>query len=86
MKKATTSFDKLSTPTTSIEHHPTPNSTVPLGRTATRGAKLGVQAFGRELVAVWQPRGPETLSGNALRKLRLSYAPPQVVIDASAAG
>jgi hypothetical protein len=39
-----------------------------------------------KLVAEWQQRGPETLSGLAVRKLRLALAPPQSVITASAAG
>jgi hypothetical protein len=38
------------------------------------------------LIAEWQQRGPETLSGLAVRKLRLVVAPPQSVITASAAG
>lgn len=33
--------------------------------------------FGRDLVAEWQQRGPETLSGHSLRKLRVSFAPMQ---------
>lgn len=37
------------------------------------------------LVAEWQ-FGPETLSGLAIRKLRLAFAPPQSAIIASAAG
>jgi hypothetical protein len=39
-----------------------------------------------KLIAEWQQRGPETLSGLALRKLRLTFAPPQFVTTASAAG
>jgi hypothetical protein len=31
----------------------------------------------RKLVAEWQQRGPETLSGRMLRKLRLAFAPSQ---------
>jgi hypothetical protein len=30
-----------------------------------------------KLVAEWQPRGPETLSGRMLGKLRLAFAPSQ---------
>ena len=37
------------------------------------------------LIAEWQQRGPETLSGLALRKLRLVLAPTQSVITAGAA-
>lgn len=39
-----------------------------------------------KLIAEWQERGPETLSGLAVRKLRLSFAPSQVVVAVSAAG
>jgi hypothetical protein len=45
-----------------------------------------VQPFLPRLIAEWQQRGPETLSGSALRKLRLAFALPQSVIIASAAG
>jgi len=51
-----------------------------------RPKHLVVQPFGRKLVAELQQRGPETLSGHALRKLRLAFAPPQPVTTASAAG
>jgi hypothetical protein len=55
-------------------------------RPMIRGPKrLVVQPFGRKLVAEWQQRGPETLSGHAVRKLRLAFAPPHVT-TASAAG
>ena len=37
------------------------------------------------LIAEWQQRGPETLSGVALRKLRLVLAPTQSVVTAGAA-
>jgi len=39
-----------------------------------------------KLIAEWQERGPETLSGVAVRKLRLSFAPSQLVVAASIAG
>jgi hypothetical protein len=42
-------------------------------------------ARGSKLVAEWQQHGPETLSGLAVRKLRLTFAPQSVLI-ASAAG
>lgn len=64
---------------TAIERHLTPKAT-------NSPVRLGLQPFGRELVADWQQRGPETLAGHALRKLRLAFAPPQSVIAASAAG
>ena len=37
-----------------------------------------------KLVAEWQQRGPETLSGLVVRKLRLSFAPAQSLLIASA--
>jgi hypothetical protein len=43
-----------------------------------------IQSRARKL-AEWQQRGPEALSGHTIRKLRLSFAPPQSVITASAA-
>jgi hypothetical protein len=49
-----------------------------MGRTIQRRAS--------KLVAEWQQRGPETLSGHAFRKLRLVFAPAQYVITASTAG
>ena len=39
-----------------------------------------------KLTAEWQEGGPETLSGLAVRKLRLSFAPSQLMVAASAAG
>jgi hypothetical protein len=44
-----------------------------------------IQSRARTLIAEWQQRGPEALSGHTIRKLRLSFAPPQSVITASAA-
>ena len=41
---------------------------------------------GKELVVEWQQRGPETLSGYTMRKLRLALSPTQSVVAASAAG
>jgi len=38
-----------------------------------------------KLIAEWQERGPETISGLAVRKLRLSFAPSQFMVAASAA-
>jgi hypothetical protein len=38
-----------------------------------------------KLIAEWQEHGPETLSGLAVRKLRLSFAPSQLMVAASAA-
>ena len=48
--------------------------------------RLGLQSRAAKLVAEWQQRGPETLSGYAVRKLRLALAPSQSVIIATAAG
>jgi hypothetical protein len=39
-----------------------------------------------KLVAEWQERGLETLSGHTFRKLRVAFAQPESVIAASAAG
>jgi hypothetical protein len=47
--------------------------------------RLGIQSRAAKLVAEWQQRGPETLSGLVIRKLRLSFAPTQSVLIASAA-
>jgi hypothetical protein len=44
------------------------------------------QPVAAKLVATWQQRGPETLSGVAVRKLRLAFAPADFVLTASAAG
>jgi hypothetical protein len=55
-----------------------PQSTIPPVQLGQSGAS--------KLVAEWQQPGPETLSGHALRKLRLALAPAQSVITASAAG
>ena len=50
-----------------IERHMNPQSKV-----------VPVQSRAAELVAEWQQRGPETLSGHALRKLRLATSYPGV--------
>jgi hypothetical protein len=62
----------------SSKRHMNPQSTIP-------PVELG-HARVSKLVAEWQQRGPETLSGFAVRKLRLSFAPTQSVLTASAAG
>jgi hypothetical protein len=48
--------------------------------------ELGLQPSAPGLVAEWQQRGPETISGYALRKLRLAFAPTHSVIATGAAG
>ena len=53
---------------------------------ASRMTRAVVQASPPSLIAEWQERGPETLSGHALRKLRLALAPSQSAITAGAAG
>ena len=58
-----------------IEHH-----------IASRTTRAVVQSSAPGLIGEWQERGPETLSGHALRKLRLALAPSQSVITAVAAG
>ena len=47
---------------------------------------VSVKSRAAKFVAEWQERGPETLSGLAVRKLRLTFAPTQSVLIASAAG
>jgi hypothetical protein len=61
-----------------IKRHPIPQSEASFVELGEKGAL--------ELVAEWQERGPETLSGHTFRKLRLAFAPPESVITASAAG
>jgi hypothetical protein len=53
-------------------------------RSTMSPARLGRCAS--KFVAEWQDRGPETLSGLAMRKLRLSFAPSPLVVAASAVG
>jgi hypothetical protein len=69
-----------------IARHMIPQSKIPPVRSKTRRGELGLQSRAANLVAEWQQRGPETLSGHALRKLRLVLAPTQSVLTASAAG
>ena len=75
-----------------IERHmilpvrPEPQSRVLPARSKSHLAKIGFHSRSAEFVAEWQQRGPETLSGLVVRKLRLSFAPTQSVIAASAAG
>jgi hypothetical protein len=47
-----------------------PRSTVSPVRSQTRRRELGFQSRAGKLVAEWQQRGPESLSGYALRKAR----------------
>ena len=63
-----------------------PRSRIPPVRSKTRRGELGLQSRASNLVAEWQQRGPETLSGHAFRKLRLVFAPPYSVTTAGAAG
>jgi hypothetical protein len=51
-----------------------------------RRGELGLQPSAPGFVAEWQQRGPETISGYAFRKLRLTFAPTHLVIAAGAAG
>src|SRR6476469_3525186 len=55
-------------------------------RSIIRSGHLGSESVASNLVIEWQQHGPETLSGLAVRKLRLGFAPTQAVITASAAG
>jgi hypothetical protein len=54
----------MSTTIKAIERHLIPQSTW-----------APVQSRASKIIAEWQQRGPETLSGHALRKVRLSFAP-----------
>lgn len=49
-----------------IERHMTPSSKSDV-----------VERSASKLIGEWQQRGPETLSGRMLRKLRLAFAPSQ---------
>lgn len=55
-------------------------------RSQTHRGELGLQSHTAKLVAEWQERGPEALSGHALRKLRLALAPTQSAMIATAGG
>ncbi len=55
------------------------------GDTDSSRGELGLESRAPNFVAEWQQRGPETLSGLTLRKLRLALAPQSVTV-ASAAG
>jgi hypothetical protein len=48
--------------------------------------QLGPSAHPSKLFGEWQQRGPESLSGHVVRKLRLTLAPPQSVAIANARG
>jgi hypothetical protein len=52
---------------------------------SSRG-ELGLQPSAPSLIAKWQQRGPETFSGHAFYKLRLTLAPAQPAITTSAVG
>ena len=62
-----------------IERHMIPKATFP-------PARIGFPSGDSKLVAEWQQRGPETLSGYTSRKLRLAFSPAEALIIASAAG
>ena len=44
------------------------------GRLGPQPKTARVESRATNLVAEWQQRGPETLSGHAFRKLRLAFA------------
>jgi hypothetical protein len=69
----------MSRTTKAVERHMIPQAKVP-------PVWFGLQSRAAKLVAEWQQRGPETLSGHALRKLRFAFVPSQSVITAAAAG
>jgi hypothetical protein len=64
-----------------IEHHA-------ISRTRPAGSpvRLGLQPSAPSLIAEWQQHGPETLSGYAVRKLRLAFAPSPSVITPTPVG
>jgi hypothetical protein len=47
---------------------------------------FGRRGLTSKLFAEWQQRGPETLSGHAVRKLRFTLAPPPSLITANSGG
>jgi hypothetical protein len=53
-------------------------------RPQTRRGEFVLESRSSKLVGEWQQRGPETSSGNALRKLRLVLAPTQSTTFAGA--
>ena len=55
-------------------------------RHMTMSVRPARQNGGHELLAEWQQRGPETLSGYTIRKLRLALSPTHSVTAPSAAG
>ena len=63
-----------------------PRSTVSPVRSQTRRGELGFQCRAGSLVAQWQQRGPESLSGYALRKVRLALAPSHSAITPTPIG
>jgi len=65
--------NNMSTTIQAIERHQIRQSTAAPGQ--YRASKVIVE---------WQQRGPETLSGHALRKLRLSFAPTHSATSAGA--
>jgi hypothetical protein len=60
------------------KHHPIPSSTI-------SRVQFGSLAQTAELFGEWQQRGPETFSGQVIRKLRLTLASPQSLATANAA-
>ena len=55
-------------------------------RPAVSPVRLRLQSSAPKLIAEWQQHGPETLSGYAVRKLRLAFAPAQSVITPTPVG
>jgi hypothetical protein len=68
----------MSRTTEAIRCHIIPQPTIPQ-------VQPRLQPCASKLIAEWQQRGPETLSGHGLRTLRLTLAPASA-IAASAAG
>ena len=74
---------KMSRTLKAIERHmrlPSKEIVGRLGHTPLRKRRLTETAYNKpaKLVAEWQQHGPETLSGYAVRKLRLVFGPAPV--------
>jgi len=70
-----------------IERHMTlPGRSGRSGELGPQSKAVSVQSGVAKLVAEWQQRGPETLSGHVVQKLRLVLAPTQSVMPARVAG
>jgi len=81
MKMFERGADNLSSTVKALEHD---GASRP--KLAVSPIRLGLHPAASCFIAEWQQHGPETVSGYALRKLRLTLAPAQPVITAIPAG